>query len=230
MPGSYVPSAGSRAAQVSSLSRVALAAILVLVGQMWGIVVLAITNISGLISVTTSSSGAKISLPSPWLWVAYLLGGAVVALTEILLFWAAFRGLAREDRSFSTPASLAVVAFVGVVLALTGLGVFLKALYDAVACAGTGVPIPSSCLTTGTFWAGVALLGIGALLAVIGYVGVLVGIWRLGTRYVDSLFKVGAVLLIFPYLNLIGGVMILVAARKARGKVEGPESWTLLSR
>jgi hypothetical protein len=227
-PGSFIPSAASRAAEVSALSRVTLAAAFAIADQLLGIIILAFTNVYGLISVTTTSSGATISLPSPWLWVGYLLGGAVLSLTEILLFRAAFHGLAREDHTFSTPASLAIVAFVGLVLALAGLGLFLKALYDAVACAGSGVPITSACLITGTFWGAVSLLGIGALLALIGYIGILIGIWRLGTRYADSLFKVGAILLIFPYLNLVGGVLILVAARRARGKVEGAGSWTPL--
>jgi hypothetical protein len=226
--GSFLPSAASRAVDVAALSRVALAAVLAIAGQLLGIVIIAFTNVSGLISVTTSSSGARISLPSPWVWVGYVLGGAALALTEIVLLRAAFHGLAPADRTFSSPASLAVVALIGVVLALSGLGLFLKALYDAVACAGTGVPITTSCLTTGTFWGGVALLGIGALLAFIGYIGVLLGIWRLGTRYGDSKFKVGAILLIFPYINLVGGALILVAARAARAKVEGAGSWTSL--
>jgi hypothetical protein len=95
-----------------------------------------------------------------------------------------------------------------------------------VSCAGSGVPIPSSCLLSNTFWGGVALLGLGGLLAFVGYIGVLLGIWRLGTRYADAMFKVGAILLIIPYINLIGAILILIGARTARRKVEGAGGWT----
>jgi hypothetical protein len=219
MPWSFPLSGPNRAVDVSALSRVTLAAILAIAAGILGIVILVLNNVSGLLSVTASSSGALISLPSVWLWVGYLLGVAVLGLTELSLFRAAFHGLAGMDRTFSTPASLAIVAFVGLVLALVGLGIFLGALYYAVACIGSGVPLTSSCLP-GTFWAGVAFLSIGGLIALIGYIGVLIGIWRLGTRYEHSWFKVGAILLIIPYINFVGALFILSAARRVRGQLE----------
>jgi hypothetical protein len=225
-PGSFPPSAATRATDVSALARVGLAAILAIASVVLGIVILTVNNVSGLISVSASPSGTRISLPSPWVWVGYLIGIGALGLTEILLLRAAFHGLAREDGTSSTPKSLATLAFIGAVMALVGLGLFLEALYSAIACSGSGVPIRSGCLTTSVFLGGVALLGIGALLALIGIIGLLIGIWRLGTRYGDSKFKIGAILLIFPYISLVGGVLILVAARAARGKVESGGGWT----
>jgi len=219
-PGSFGPAGLDRAVDSSSLSRVAIAAILALVAQLLGIVILTFNNVSGLLSVSTSSSGSRISLPSPWVWVGYLLAAAALGLSELLLLRGAFYGLAEVDRRFSTPASLATVALVGIVLIFLGLGLFLEALYSAVACAGSGVSVPSSCLLTSGFWGGVALLGIGALLALVGYIGVLIGFWRLGARYGDSWFKVGAVLLIIPYINIIAALLILSAARRVRGQIE----------
>ena len=58
--------------------------------------------------------------------------------------------------------------------------------------------------------AGISLLG--ALLALIGLIGIWLGLWRLGTRYDTVLFKVGMVLSIFPYINLVGYILIIIAA------------------
>jgi len=214
------PSAATRVTDARALSLVTWAAVLSLLGSLVGIAVASATNLGGLIAVTSTTSGTSVSLPSPWVWVALLVSDAAFALTEILLFRRAFRELSGVDRRFSTPATLALLAFVGAALALVGGGLLLDALYQAVNCAGSGNPISSSCLLTGTFWGGTALIGLGAVVAVIGYIGILLGIWRLGTRYGDALFKVGAILLIFPVLNIIAAALILIGARADRRQVE----------
>jgi Protein of unknown function (DUF973)/zinc-ribbon domain len=219
-PTWLVPPSESRAVDLSALSTVTLAAVLALAGVLLSLLITSLINVSGFVSVSTGSSGTTISLPPAWVWAVLLVVTAGFDLAELLLYRSAFRSLSRGDPRFSTPASLAIVAFIGLVLALLGVAAFLSALYSAVACAGSGMPIPSSCLLTSTFWAGVALLGVGGLIAVIGYIGVLIGIWRLGTRYEAPAFKVGAVLTIIPYLSVIGAILILVAARSSRGKIQ----------
>jgi hypothetical protein len=70
----------------------------------------------------------------------------------------------------------------------------------------------------------VALGGVIAVAAIalfVGYIGLLVGIWRLGTRYGEWMFKVGALFLIFPFLNVAGTIFILIAARESGGKTPG---------
>lgn len=190
-----------------------------------GLVVSSVTDVSRLITVTSGTGGTSIALLPPWVWVALIGLDAALGVTEILLFRSAFRRLADVDRTFSTPATFALLACIGVLLALVGVGLLLDALYHAVQCAGSGVPIPSSCLLTGTFWGGVGLAGIGAIVAVIGFLGILLGIWRLGTRFGDTKFKVGAILLIFPLLNILGAILILLGAREAVGKIERPSTF-----
>jgi hypothetical protein len=225
-PDWLIPPSERRAVDLSVLSTVTLAAVLTLAGVLLGLILTALINVSGLVSVSTGSSGTTVSLPPAWIWAVLLVVVAGFDLAELFLYRSAFRDLSPGDPRFSTPASLAIVAFIGLVLAFLGVAAFLSALYSAVACAGSGMPIPSSCLLTSTFWAGVALLGIGALIAVIGYIGVLIGIWRLGTRYEAPAFKVGAILMIIPYLGVIGAILILIAARTSRGKIKSAGTGT----
>lgn len=201
---------------LSVLSTVTLAATFALAGALAGLALSALTNATRLISVTTTSSGTSLSLPPAWVWVVLLIAIGSLDLAEIFLFRSAFRDLSYSDVRFSTPTSLALVAFFGLLLVFIALAVFLDALYSAVACAGSGMPIPSSCLLTSTFWAGLALIAVGGLIALVGYIGVLIGIWRLGTRYGTPAFKVGAILLIIPYLSVVGAILILIAARSSR--------------
>jgi hypothetical protein len=204
----------------TALSRVEFAAILSLVGVIFGLAVSAVTNLGGLVSATTGSSGVVVRLPPVALLVGVVVTSVAVELAGLFFYRTAFRTLAPVDRRFSTPSGLALVAIVGLVLAVLGVGLFLAALYEAVHCVGAGNPITQACLFTGTFYGGTALLAIGAIVAVVGYIGVLVGIWRLGSRYERSLFKVGAILLLIPYLNLVGAILIWAGARGARREVE----------
>lgn len=219
IPGPIVSSSERRTVDLSVLSTVTLAATIALAGVLAGLALSALTNVTRLISVTTTSSGTTLSLPPAWVWVVLLIAIGSLELAEIFLFRSAFRDLSFSDVRFSTPASLALVAFFGLLLVFIALAILLDALYGAVACAGSGMPIPSSCLLTSTFWAGLALIAVGGLIALVGYIGVLLGIWRLGTRYGAPAFKVGAILLIIPYLDVVGAILILIAARSSRHTV-----------
>jgi hypothetical protein len=228
-PTSYIPGAvpsasgapgpTTQAQDREALSRVSLAAALTIVGVVVGIAISALSNLGGLVSATSGASGVLITLPSPWLWVGIIGVDAAIEVAGLVLYRSAFHALAPVDRRFSTPSALALAAIVGIVIALAGLGLLLDALYQAVQCVGSGNPITRDCLLTGTFWGGLALAAVGGIIALVGYIGVLIGIWRLGTRYSESLFKIGAVLLIFPYLNLVGAILILAGAHGASGRV-----------
>jgi hypothetical protein len=199
---------------------VTIAAILSLVGVIVGIVTSTISNVSGIVTSSTGTSGVSISLPSPWVWVGLVGISVAIEIAGLVMFRSAFRTLARVDRRFSTPAMLALAAIASFVVILLGLGLLLGALYQAVQCVGSGNPITGACLFTGTFWAGIALLVVGGLVALVGFIGVLIGIWRLGTRYSETTFKLGAVLSIIPYLNIAGAILILAGAHSVRGRLE----------
>ena len=222
------PNPSSRRVDLNALESVEWAAILSLVGAVLSLVVLFGTNATTFVSVTSAgpATGVTIVLSALYLFAAVAGIGLALTIVELVLYRRAFRDLAPVDSRFSTPASLVLLELIGVVL-LAGLALgLIWLLFQAIACAGSGAPITTACLNVSTALDLLGLVVVVAIVVVIGYIGFLIGIWRLGTRYDESLFKVGAILLIFPVLNLIGTILVLVAAHSAKSRfaAAGPPS------
>jgi Protein of unknown function (DUF973) len=226
-PPAYMPAGtptpATRDADDRALSSVSLAAILLLVGTVVTFVVLFATPFSRLAGASTSVNGstAALSLSGIYLIAALSAVSLIFTVIELLLFRQAFRMLAGHDARFSTPASLVLVLLVAVIFAVVGLVGLLYSLYEAILCSGSGATITSACVNAGNFLLLLAVIAVAAIAAIVGYIGLLLGIWRLGARFNESMFKVGAILQIIPLLNLVGVILILVAARSAREKLRG---------
>ncbi len=149
------------------------------------------------------------------LLVLVVVAGAL-ALVQYLLFGRSFATLASVDPRFRTPSRLSWVAVVGIAIAIGSAAWILYQAGQLAACANYVTPIPSSCIHVGPLVAGAGLIAVGAILALVGIIGIWLGLWRLGTRYGTVLFKIGMVLSIFPYLNLIGTILIFIAAWNVR--------------
>ena len=215
------PTAASRAADRSALSNVQFAAILGLIGAALSIATLFVTPAFSFVSYTTTSSGTSVSLNMTALWLFAALGaaGLILTIVELWLYREAYRELTPHDARFSSPASLTLMALIALIL-LIAVGAALVALvYEAIVCAGSGNPITSSCISLGEALGLLALVGILAIVLLIGFIGFLIGVWRLGSRYSDGMFKAAAILLIFPVLNIVGTILILIAARSALEKL-----------
>lgn len=147
---------------------------------------------------------------------AALIGvGSAIGVVAILLYWKAFRTLRSMNRRFSTPARyapLALIGLAGAAAAIVGVVVFLL---EAISCSGAGNPITASCVNPDAIGFE-SLLVVSVLLLVVGGVAILVGFWRLGDRYHNSLFHVGAILEIFPYIGFIGALCIFLGATRVR--------------
>ncbi len=225
-PPPPLPTGGSyenRASDLTALSHVIIAAILNLAGVVIGLVALFGTSASQLFTVTTNSSGtATFSANQSNLSVFIVVVAVAVILTflELIFFRLAFVDLGQFDSRFSTPGTLVLLILVALPILLLALFGLVYALEQAITCAGSGNPITSACLNVGTLLGIVAVMGITAIIILVGYIGLLIGIWRLGSRYSSDGFKVGAVLLIFPVLSVAGAILILVSARNARARIE----------
>lgn len=223
-PGGAAPSHG--AADRFALSSVSLAAIIGLVGAVLSVVGYLFTPALSVFGGSAAGSGTSISVDLTGLYVLIAVGavGLLFSLVELWLYRRAFRTLAPNDPRFSTPASLTLLALVALVLLALVAVALVGEFYEAIQCAGSGNAITSACLNFGAALGLLALVGVLAIILFVGYIGLLIGIWRLGTRYGEGLFKAGAVLLIFPFLSFIGLILILVAARSASGKIPGGSS------
>ena len=198
------------------MTDVTIASVLGLIGGTLSLFELSGSSSFRLLTTPSASSGATYSLPALFL-VAGLVGASLVlSLLGLWLYRSAFLTLSVADRSFSGPATLVLVGILGILFVVVSGSALLAAILRAVYCSGVANPISTSCVNYGE----VALLAVAvfgaAIVAVIGYIGLLVGIWRLGTRFDDGLFKAGAVLMLFPLLNLVGSILVLLAARSAR--------------
>ena len=224
-PSAYPMAAAPSFGEVDrvALSSVSLAAILGLVGAVLGFLTLLVAPVSSIVSTSTSGSGTSVSLNLSGLYLLVVVAGIGLVLTilELWFYRQAFRALAPGDRRFATPATLVLVALVALVIVILAAIGLVDLVYQAILCSGSGNPITSTCINVGNILGLAAVVGIGAIILLVGFIGLLIGIWRLGTRYGEGMFKVGAILLIFPVLNFVGLILILLAARSARGKFEG---------
>lgn len=226
LPGGFPGGAGPfdlRSVQERPVDRRALrtvrwASVLGLVSSFVGLVALAVPGFAQVFSVTSTNAGPVLSTNATSVFGVYLAAAAVLGLVELFLYRSAYRTLTGVSREFSTPSTLSLLAIVGVLLALIGVGVLFAALVQAIHCVGPGNPLTSACLSGGGFWAAVALLVTGGLLAIVGFIGILIGLWRLGRRFDRSVFQLAAVLLIIPYVSIVGQILILVGTTQELGR------------
>jgi len=206
-----------------ALGYVVTASLVGLIGALISLVTLFTSRTGSVVSsITTSSTGTSVTIDAGAFYALLVVGaaGVVLSLLEVWMYRQAFRRLAPIDARFTTPTSLVLILFVGLI-GITVVGAALAAqLAAAISCAGSN-PLTSACLSFGLLLLLLGLLGALAIAAFVGYIGMLIGIWRLGTRYDDGLFKVGAVLLFIPLLNVVGTILILVAARSLRERPHG---------
>jgi len=204
----------------SALSRVKLAALLGLVAGALSLVELAATPALRFLSVSTTAGGTSVSVNESAFLLAVLFGSLGVAFTlvELWLYRRAFQTLAPFDYNFSTPASLALAAAIGIVLISLAAAGLVALFVQAFNCAAGG-PLTTACLNVGGILGLAVVVLIAAIVALIGYIGVLIGIWRLGVRFNEGMFKIGAVLLLFPVVGVVGSLLIFLGARAALASV-----------
>jgi len=177
---------------------------------------------ASLYSVDTTSTGTAFVF-APLFYVVAVISAAL-SVTEVLLLRAAFHRLAPVDPRFSTPSKLALLLIIGFMIVLIGLVPVVLGAQSLSGCVANAAnsTFSGNCSGLGDLVAGALLLLAGGIIAIIGYIGCLLGIWRFGTRYGNDRFKVGAVLLIFPLLNVVGAILILVASQSERTRRISP--------
>ena len=141
----------------------------------------------------------------------------------VILLTLALRQLRMVDPTFSLPSKLILLLVAGVVLAGIGAVPLFYNLPNIIASAPsqTGATPSSAFMSSfGTTFAYIGVVALGGLLALIGAVGGLVlGVWKLGTRYDETLFKIGAILFIIPVANVLAPILVLLAAIQVRGRL-----------
>ena len=151
-----------------------------------------------------------------------------LGLAAVVVLTLSFRQFTKVDRSrFSTPSTMTILMIIGLAAVTVGAIPIFYGLGDLIVQltrTQTGNPAQSYASFVGSFIFFGALIGIGGLLALVGMIGgVILGLWRVGVRYDQTVIKVGAIFIIIPFLNFVAPALILIGAHDAKG------SWQCLA-
>ena len=143
--------------------------------------------------------------------IALIILGAILIFVSMILYTISFSSMKRAAPGFGAPFGLAIVGLIGALLIVTGIGVALLSVLSAVSCAASNAGgHVGGCLSVSALLGGVAAVGLGALLAFIGWIGILIGVYRIGSRYNSTITKVGAILYIIPFVSVVGPILVFV--------------------
>ncbi len=120
-----------------------------------------------------------------------------------------------EPESFRIALSLSKLLYVGTIIMAIGLAVGFAvsaSVYNA------GPPYAPSTITPL-----ILVVMVGAILSVLGYIGIIIGLFRIATKFNDMLMEIGVILFIIPFASIIGAILIFVTAKAITDKMASPQ-------
>lgn len=163
------------------------------------------------ILVSLSRSGGNPSFGDMFAAIAWPLAlsvvvGLLLGFAGFAVLYSGFRAVASLDVSLKTPTSLLPLLVVGqTITAATSVAILFGS-------AGTAA--------APTVLALAPINLVGALIGLVGQIGgQTLGLWRLGSRYDDSLMQLGALFSVIPLLNLAAPVLLYFGAGRSLRKV-----------
>jgi hypothetical protein len=127
-----------------------------------------------------------------------------------------------------------LVLIIGVLIVAGGAVSLLNNLPTTIANAissanCTGIYGGTTCTPSAAFFnqfssvfAYIGLILLGGILSLIGYIGGLIlGLWRVGSRYNQTTLKIGAIFQIIPLLQLVAPILIILGANDAKNTLSG---------
>lgn len=111
-----------------------------------------------------------------------------------------------ERGAFSTPLTLTSLLYVGVGLVV--FAIFLLIFMNQSINPQNAIIV-------------IALIPLilGVILIIIGYIGIFLGLWKIGMKFNDLLMQVGAILFIIPYITVIGAILVYVSVKTKRNNI-----------
>jgi hypothetical protein len=173
--------------------------------------------VTTLMSVSNSiGTGTTTTIPS-WITpttlyaaVGLLAAGLIIGVIGYVFFYLGFRQIKRGDAEFGAPTTLVMIGLIGFLMIALGIVVIVGTVLSAINSDTSSASSGASSLAIGSILGGFALIGLGGILGLVGVIGLVLGNWRAGSRYQNSLVKVGAIVSILPFASIIGYVLLLV--------------------
>jgi Protein of unknown function (DUF973) len=150
---------------------------------------------------------------------AAFAGGAALVSLALVLFTVAFSRLSKVDEEFVTPFVLSIIGLAGALMLVAAFGLLLASAVQALGC--LSAPDPAACYTDvslSSLYQGLAIGGL--ILAFIGWIALLLGVFRIGKRYASTPTKVGAILYLVPLVNLVAPILVVVGMHGVVRSVE----------
>jgi len=184
---------------------------------------------TGLYNLQPTATPAQVSAAMAPLFRQLTLLTPVTLAPEIVAFVILTLGLREfakvDPHRFSLPSTLILVLMAGAVIVAAGTIPLVNSLPDVIAKApyqSGATPSADFISAIGSLFVYFAVVALGGVLALIGGIGGLIlGVWRMGTRYDETLLKVGAICVVIPFLNILAPILILIGASSARGRLPG---------
>lgn len=148
----------------------------------------------------------------------------LVGMFVLTLGFREFRDV--DAHRFSLPTKLMYLMIIGTIIAAAGVIPLFNSLPSIIAQA----PYARGTTPSAAFMSGIGTIilfalvaGVGGILALIGVIGgQVLGLWRVGTKYNETVLKLGAIFAIIPLLNVVAPILVLVGAHQVRGRIPGP--------
>lgn len=167
------------------------------------------------VASTSASRFAGISTATVAIVAVAMVAGVILFLISIIEYRRAFGILKESNPSLASPHSLMKWLFVGLILSVILIPVSMVIILGIVASAS------SSSASTGiggvfaSFSIIFIIIIIAGIMSFIGYIGMIIGLYRSGEIFDEGIMRVGAILYIIPYLNIIAPILIYMGAVSA---------------
>jgi uncharacterized protein DUF973 len=185
----------------------------------------------GVNAATATGGAASVGFTLVEVVFLSLFAGVALVLVSFGLYAAGFAKLRRADRKFGAPMGLAIVGLVGFLVIVGLVGLLAALLLQVIGCGGPGVATASCVTLAATVPDPVTLVGglfLGFIVGLVGWIGLVLGLYRVGKRYGSTLTRIGAILYIVPVADVVAPVLIVVGTsaivRKLRSAGVSPSA------
>jgi hypothetical protein len=141
--------------------------------------------------------------------------GVILFLISIIEYRHAFGVLKESNPSLASPYSLMKWIYIGLILEIIMIPLMLIFMLSILSSADSSSP---SSGFIGTI-AIVGLIGviwlIGGIMSLIGYIGMIMGLYRSGEIFDEGIMRIGAILYIIPYLNIVAPILVYIGTLSA---------------
>ena len=181
----------------------------------------ALSSTATTFGTSTTTLPSWITVNTVYLALGLLAGGLVIGIVSYIFYYLGFRAIKRGAPDFGAPTTLVLIGLVGFLMIAIGIFLIVGAIVSAINDVANGtVGSGTAAISLSAIIGGGALAAFGAILALIGVIGLILGNYRAGNRYGQSTLKIGAILTILPYVSIVGYVLLLVGYMQAGKKLQ----------